>query len=171
MQSSSHDVTSALRYALSRQDTHVTEKELCNVNQTASHRIVAASPEHLFEVLTNYPAYPQSNPNVVSARVIHRDDQTAEVEAERKTLIGPKVRFTDTFAPRPLLQFSRRYANNPTAKSLWTVDPAFNGQSYFTISAEMTLPFFQGIVMRPLLKRMFYKINFPPFIHAGALMP
>jgi len=133
--------------------------------------LVAASPEHLFEVLTNYPAYPQSNPNVISARVIHRDDQTAEVEAERKTLIGPKVRFTDTFAPRPLLQFSRCYANNPTAKSLWTVEPAFNGQSYFTISAEMTLPFFQGIVMRPLLKRMFYKINFPPFIHAGSLTP
>ncbi len=70
-----------------------------------------------------------------------------------------------------MIRHSRRYANNPTAKSLWTVEPAFNGQSYFTISAEMTLPFFQGIVMRPLLKRMFYKINFPPFIHAGALMP
>src|SRR5260370_17484551 len=87
------------------------------------NELVSASPEHLFEVLTNYPAYPQSNPNVVSARVIHRDDQTAEVEAERKTLIGPKERFTDTFAPKPLLQFSRRHANNPTPKSLRPTPP------------------------------------------------
>ena len=77
------------------------------------------------------------------------------------------MRFTDTYSPKPLLQFSRRYAGNASAQSLWTVEPAYNGQSYFTISAAMTLPFFPGIFLRPLLKRMFYRINFPPFIQAA----
>ena len=119
--------------------------------------LVAASPEQLFAVLTDYANYPRSNANVISATVVHRDDHTAEVEAKRTTLIEPKVRFTDIYAPKPLLQFSRRYASNASAQSLWTVEPAYNGQSYFTITAEMTLPFFPGIFMRPLLKRMFYQ--------------
>jgi hypothetical protein len=48
-----------------------------------------------------------------------------EVQAQRKTLIGKHVRFTDTYASKPLLQFERRYADNTTAVSTWTVEPAF----------------------------------------------
>jgi len=130
--------------------------------------LVAASPEQLFAVLTDYENYPRSNSNVISATIVRRDEQEAEVRAERSTLIGRKVHFIDRYAPKPLLQFERRYlGTNDTARSTWTVEPALNGQAYFTIEAQMTLPFFPGVFQRPILKRMFYRINFPPFIKAA----
>jgi len=129
--------------------------------------LVAASPEQLFAVLTDYEAYPRWNRHVVSATIVRRDEREVEVRAERSTLIEKKAHFIDTYAPRPLLQFERRYIGNDTARSTWTVEPAFNGQAYFTIEAQMTLPFFSGIFQRPILKRMFYRINFPPFISAA----
>jgi hypothetical protein len=130
--------------------------------------LVAASPERLFAVLTDYESYPRWNRHVVSATIVRRDEHEAEVLAERTTLIEKKVHFIDTYAPKPLLQFERRYlGSNDTARSIWTVEPAHNGQAYFTIEAQMTLPFFPGIIQRPILKRMFYRINFPPFISAA----
>jgi len=129
--------------------------------------LVAASPEELYAVLTDYEAYPEWNRNVVSATLVRRDEHEAEVRASRTTLIGKKVHFIDTYASKPLLQFERRYIGNDTARSTWTVEPAYNGQAYFTITAEMTLPFFPGFFQRPILKRMFYRINFPPFISAA----
>src|SRR5215469_12014288 len=129
--------------------------------------LVAVSPQQLFAVLRDYPAYPASNPQVISATVIGRHGNEVEVQAQRTTLIGKYVRFTDTYAPKPLLQFVRRYAGNDTATSTWTVEPAFGGQSYFTITAEMTVPFVKGVFLRPILKRMFYHLNFQPFIRAA----
>jgi hypothetical protein len=129
--------------------------------------LVAVSPQHLFAVLTDYQAYPASNPQVVSASVMSRHGNEVEVQAQRTTLIGKHVRFTDTYAPQPLLQFVRRYTGHETAISTWTVEPAFGGQAYFTITAERTLPFVQGILLYPMLKRMFYHLNFPPFIRAA----
>lgn len=129
--------------------------------------LVAVSPQHLFAVLTDYQTYPASNPKVVSATVIGRHGNQVEVQTQRRTLIGKHTRFTDTYAPTPLLQFVRRYAGHKTAISTWTVEPAFRGQAYFTITAEMTVPFVQGILLYPILKRMFYPLNFPPFIRAA----
>ena len=129
--------------------------------------LVAVSPQQLFDVLTDYQSYPASNPQVVSATIIDRHDNKVEVQAQRTTLIGKQVRFTDTYAPKPLLQFVRRYADNGAAISTWTVEPAFGGQAYFTITAETTMPSVQGIFLYPILKRMFYHLNFPPFIRAA----
>ena len=129
--------------------------------------LVAVSPRKLFAVLTDYQAYPASNPQVVSAQIVGEQENAVEVEAQRKTLIGKRVRFTDTYAPKPLLQFVRRYADNDTAGSTWTVEPGFGGQAYFTITAEMTVPFVKGIFLWPILKRMFYHLNFPTFIRAA----
>lgn len=129
--------------------------------------LVAVSPQQLFAVLIDYPAYPASNPQVVSATVIDQQGNQMEVLAQRRTLLDKQVCFTDTYAPEPLLQFVRRYAGRDTAISTWTVEPAFGGQAYFTITAEMTVPFVPGIFLYPVLKRMFYRLNFPPFIQAA----
>ena len=77
------------------------------------------------------------------------------------------MHFWDAYSPAPLLQFRRRYAGNETAVSVWTVEPAFGGRAYFTISAEMSVPFLPGIVLWPVLRRMFRRLNFPPFISAA----
>jgi hypothetical protein len=129
--------------------------------------LVDATPEQLYAVLTDYANYPRSNPQVLKTVVKRRDANGAEVYAERKTPVGKKVTFIDAYAPPPLRQFARRYVGQDSASSTWTVEPAFGGRSYFTIVADMRLPFFPGVFMRPILTRMFYPLNFPTFIRAA----
>jgi hypothetical protein len=129
--------------------------------------LVDATPEQLFAVLTDYANYPRSNPQVLKTVVKRRDANGAEVYAERNTPIAKKVTFIVAYAPPPLLQFVRRYDGQDGASSTWTVEPAFGGRSYFTIVADMRLPFLPGVFLWPILKRMFYPLNFPPFIRAA----
>ena len=129
--------------------------------------LVETTPERLFGVLTDYANYPRVNPKVQKTLVKHQDARQAEVYAERSTPVGKKVTFIDTYATLPLRQFTRRYVGEDSSSSVWTVEPAFGGRCYFTIVAEMRVPFFPGIFLWPILKRMFYPLNFPPFIRAA----
>jgi len=43
--------------------------------------LVAASPEQLFAVLTDYENYPRWNGYVISATIVRREEQEAEVRA------------------------------------------------------------------------------------------
>jgi|SRR5215472_18351508 len=129
--------------------------------------MVNADADRLWRILTSYETYPDSNPLVTSVRVLHRDATGADVEANRKVLIGPHVRFHDTYAPPPLRQFERDYPSNRGMHSVWTVEPAAGGRAYFTIVADADLPPVVGWLMRPLLARMFFNLNFPTFIRAA----
>jgi ribosome-associated toxin RatA of RatAB toxin-antitoxin module len=129
--------------------------------------LVDAPPERMFGVLTAYEAYPRINPFVKTVRVLHRDRRGAKVAADRRTPIERHVQFRDAYAPPPLLQFERRYASHPTARSTWTVEPAFGGRCYFTIAAELAAPGPLGVLLRPVLWRMFHRLNFAPFIQAA----
>jgi hypothetical protein len=60
-----------------------------------------------------------------------------------------------------------RYARNTTAVSIWTMEPAFGGRSCFTSTAQMTLPGALGVLLGPVLWRMFKQINVAPFIQAA----
>ena len=42
------------------------------------------------------------------------------------------------------------------------------GHSTLTIDASTTMPLVPGLVMKPLLRRFIYDINFSPFIPRGA---
>jgi hypothetical protein len=121
----------------------------------------------MFGVLTAYEAYPRINPFVRTVRVLHRDRRGAKVAPDRRTPIERRVRFLDAYAPPSLLQFERRYASNPAALSTWRVEPAFGGRSYFTITAALTAPGPLGVLLRPVLWRMFHQLNFAPFVHAA----
>jgi hypothetical protein len=129
--------------------------------------LVEVTPERLFAVLTDYANYPRVNPRVLTMVVKRQDAHEAEVYTERNTPVGKKVTFIDTYAAPPLLQFTRRYLGQDSASSTWTVEPAFGDRCYFTIVADMRLPFFPGVFLRPILRRMFYPLNFPPFIKAA----
>jgi hypothetical protein len=129
--------------------------------------LVESTPEELFGVLTDYANYPRVNPQVLKTVVKHQDAHAARVYAERTTPVGKKVTFIDTYATPPLRQFTRRYVGEDSSSSVWTVEPAFGGRCYFTIVADMRVPFFPGIFLWPILKRMFYPLNFPPFIRAA----
>jgi len=132
--------------------------------------LIRATPARVFGLLTDYPAMKELFPVVHQIEVVRRERNEVEIIVKRSTTIGRTVHFIDYYAPAPLMQFERHYLQvegGMKAKSLWTVEPAWNGCAYFTILSEAKLPFFPGIVMRPLLMRMFYGINFPPVIRAA----
>jgi hypothetical protein len=133
--------------------------------------LVEAAPDRLFAVLTDYANYPHTNSQVLKTVVKHQNARGAEVYAERRTPVARKVTFVDSYAAAPLRQFTRRYAGDNSSSSVWTVEPAFGGQSYFTILAEMRVAFFPGILLWPILRQMFYSLNFAPFIRAAMGSP
>jgi ribosome-associated toxin RatA of RatAB toxin-antitoxin module len=123
-----------------------------------------ASAETLFEVITDYPAYPRFNPAVVNVTVVRRDENGAEFLADRKTRIGKQVRAFDRYERQRDLVIERTYGPESTGRSTWTIHPIDPTRSTLMIDASMTLPLLKGLVMKPILRRLFYGINFTPFI-------
>ena len=123
-----------------------------------------ASAEELFEVVTDYPNYPSFNSALVKVSVVRKDADGAEFLADRKTRIGRQVRAFDRYERNGDLVIERTYAGEATARSTWTIHPVDAGRSTLTIDAAQSMPFFRGLVMKPFLRRIFYRLNFTPFI-------
>jgi ribosome-associated toxin RatA of RatAB toxin-antitoxin module len=119
----------------------------------------------LFEVITDYPAYPSFNSALIQVRVVKKDDTGAEFVADRKTKIGKRVRAYDRYERRQDLVIERTYEGSASARSTWTIHPVDATHSTLTIDATQRMGPVRGLVMRPRLKKLFYGINFTPFIH------
>jgi ribosome-associated toxin RatA of RatAB toxin-antitoxin module len=118
----------------------------------------------LFEVITDYAAYPRFNSAVIDVRIVRKDEAGAEFVAIRKTRIGKRVRAYDRYERHRDLVVERSYEGSPTARSNWTIHPVDQVRCTFTIDATQELPLPIALVMRPFLRRLFYRINFTPFI-------
>jgi ribosome-associated toxin RatA of RatAB toxin-antitoxin module len=125
---------------------------------------VDAPAETLFEVITDYAGYPRFNPAVVKMTVVAKDKNGAEFIAKRKTGIAKQVRAFDRYERHGDLVIKRTYGPESAAQSTWTIHPVDAGHSTLTIDASTTMPLVPGLVMKPLLRRLFYGINFSPFI-------
>jgi ribosome-associated toxin RatA of RatAB toxin-antitoxin module len=125
---------------------------------------VHAPAETLFEVITDYAGYPRFNPAVVKMTVVAKDQNGAEFVAKRKTRIAKQVRAFDRYERHPDLTIKRTYGPTSEAQSTWTIHRIDAGHSKLTIDASTTMPLLPGLVMKPLLRRLFYGINFSPFI-------
>jgi ribosome-associated toxin RatA of RatAB toxin-antitoxin module len=123
-----------------------------------------ASAETLFEVITDYPGYPRFNSAVVKVTVVAKNQHGAEFVADRKTRIGKQVHVLDRYERDGDLVIERTYGPQSTGRSTWTAHPIDASHSTLTIDASMTMPLLPGLVMRPFLRRLFYGINFTPFI-------
>jgi len=123
-----------------------------------------APAETLFEVITDYAGYPRFNPAVVKMTVVAEDQNGAEFVARRKTRIAKQVRAFDRYERHPDLTIKRTYGPASTAQSTWTIHRVDTGHSTLTIDASTTMPLLPGLVLKPLLRRLFYGINFSPFI-------
>ena len=88
----------------------------------------------------------------------------AEFVADRTTKIGKQVRAYDRYTRHRDLSVSRTYAGNSSARSTWTVHPVDADHCTLTIDAAQTMGPVRGILMKPELKKLFYGINFTPFI-------
>jgi ribosome-associated toxin RatA of RatAB toxin-antitoxin module len=118
----------------------------------------------LFEVLTDYRSYPQFNSAVTNVRVVKKDDHGAEFVADRTTKIGKQVRAYDRYVSGRDIVVERTYEGSDSARSTWTIHPIDADHCTLTIDAAQDLNPIVGTVMKPALRRMFYKINFAPFI-------
>jgi ribosome-associated toxin RatA of RatAB toxin-antitoxin module len=127
-------------------------------------RTADAPAATLFEVITDYPAYPSFNSALIRVRVVKKDDTGAEFVADRKTKIGKRVRAYDRYERHQDLIIERTYEGSSSARSTWTIHPVDAGHSTLTIDASQQMGPVRGLVMRPLLKKLFYGINFTPFI-------
>jgi ribosome-associated toxin RatA of RatAB toxin-antitoxin module len=122
-----------------------------------------ASAETLFEVITDYINYPQFNSALIKVDVVKKDQDGAEFVADRKTKIGEQVHAWDRYERNGDFVVERTYEGVDGA-STWTIHPVDEGHSTLTIDAAQSMGPVRGSVMRPFLKKIFYGINFTPFI-------
>jgi ribosome-associated toxin RatA of RatAB toxin-antitoxin module len=122
------------------------------------------SAETLFEVVTDYVNYPDFNSALIHVDVVRKDEQGAEFVADRRTKIGKKVHAFDRYQRNGDLVVERRYEGNESARSTWTIHPTDQGHCTLNIDAMQSMSRLQGTVMKPMLKHLFYGINFTPFI-------
>ena len=113
---------------------------------------VKAPAETLFAVITDYPSYPSFNDAVVDVEVVRKDEHGAEFLTDRKTKIGKQVRAFDRYHRSGDFAVERTYAGSDSAHCTLTID------------ASQSMGPVRGVVMRPALKKLFYGINFTPFI-------
>jgi ribosome-associated toxin RatA of RatAB toxin-antitoxin module len=118
----------------------------------------------LFEVITDYASYPRFNKAVTNVRVVRKDDQGAEFVADRTTRIGKSVRAYDRYTQDGDFTVERTYDGNASALSTWTIHPVDADHSTLTIDAVQEMGPVRGVLMKPALKKLFYGINFTPFI-------
>lgn len=124
-----------------------------------------ASAATLWEVITDYPSYPQFNSAIINVRVAKKDASSAEFVADRNTKIGKTIRAYDRYQQQGRdLVVERTYEGNPSARSTWTIHPVDVSHCMLTIDATQGMDPVRGVFMRPALKQMFYSINFTPFI-------
>jgi hypothetical protein len=100
----------------------------------------------------------------VKVRVVKKDAAGAEFVADRKTKIGKQVRAFDRYDRNGDFVVERTYEGSDSARSTWTIQPVDESHSTLTIDASLKMGFVRGLVMKPMLKRLFYGINFTPFI-------
>lgn len=122
-----------------------------------------ASAETLFDVITDYANYPQFNSALIKVDVVKKDESGAEFVADRKTKIGEQVHAFDRYKHNGDFVVERTYTG-ADGSSTWTIHPVDATHSTLTIDAAQTMGPVRGLVMRPFLKRIFYGINFTPFI-------
>jgi ribosome-associated toxin RatA of RatAB toxin-antitoxin module len=118
----------------------------------------------LFEVITDYASYPGFNPALVKVQVVNKDDTGAEFVADRKTKIGKQVRAYDRYERHDDFVIERTYEGMASARCTWTVHPVDASHCTLTIDASQRMRPVRGLVMRPFLRKLFYGINFKPFI-------
>jgi ribosome-associated toxin RatA of RatAB toxin-antitoxin module len=122
-----------------------------------------ASAETLFDVITDYTNYPRFNSALIKVDVVKKDESGAEFLADRKTKIGEQVHAFDKYQHNGDFVVERTYTG-VEGGSKWTIHPVDAGHCTLTIDAAQAMGPVRGVVMRPFLKRMFYGINFTPFI-------
>ena len=123
-----------------------------------------ASAETLFQVITDYTDYPQFNSAVRTMQVVSQDDHGAEFVAGRKTKVEKNAHAYDRYARGEDLVIERTYGAGTDARSTWTIHAVDGEHATLNIDASMTMPWWKGLVMKPFLKKIFYGINFTPFI-------
>lgn len=127
-------------------------------------RAASAAAETLYDVITDYAAYPRFNAAVRTMQVVHNDEHGAEFIAGRSTKVEKNAHAYDRYRRSDDFVIDRTYGSETDARSTWTIHAVDAHHATLNIDASMTMPWWRGIVMKPFLKKIFYGINFTPFI-------
>jgi ribosome-associated toxin RatA of RatAB toxin-antitoxin module len=123
-----------------------------------------APAQTLYDVITDYDAYPRFNSAVRTMQVVERDERRAEFIAGRNTKVEKNAHAYDRYSRGADLVIERTYGPDTDARSTWTIHAVDADHATLNIDASMTMPWWKGLVMKPFLKKIFYGINFTPFI-------
>jgi len=134
---------------------------LIHFNDTQS---ADAPARTLFDVITDYAAYPEFNSAVRTVEVISHDADGAEFAAGRKTKVEKNAHAYDRYSHDGDFVIERTYGGGTDARSTWTIHALDGERATLNIDAAMTMPWWKGVIMKPFLKKIFYGINFTPFI-------
>jgi hypothetical protein len=110
------------------------------------------------------PAGHRPQPSFCTLRVA-KDQNGAEFVAKRKTRIAKQVRAFDRYERQRDFTIKRTYGPKSKAQSTWTIHRVGCPPLHAHDRCLDYMPLLPGLVMKPLLRRLFYGINFSPFIH------
>lgn len=119
-------------------------------------RSAQASAAVLFEVLTDYAAYPRFDTAVTDVRLVSKDDVGAEFVARRRFRTSRWVRAYDRYRLHRDLVVERTFAGHPTACCTWTIHPVDLWRSVLTVEESRHLT---------SLRRSLGRARVTPFIH------
>ena len=126
---------------------------------------VHAPAETLFDVITDYAAYPSFNSSVTRVTVVTKNERGAEFLADRKTQIGKRVRAYDRYErDGDDIVVERTYEGKLVGTLHLAGASARRRHLHADDRCVAEHGTVRGIVMKPALKHLFYGINFTPFI-------
>jgi ribosome-associated toxin RatA of RatAB toxin-antitoxin module len=125
---------------------------------------VAVDATCLFDVITDYDAYPAFVPAVASTTVVARGDDGAEVVVGWTTRLRQESRFRDRYTRADETRIERELAGNESAATVWTIRAVDTGHSTLILVASLDAPWIVRLLLAPMLARAVDRTNLAPFV-------
>src|SRR5262245_65845571 len=103
-------------------------------------RPAAAPAETLYDVITDYAAYPRFNTAVRTMQVVRHDEAGAEFVAGRSTTVEKDAHAYDRYERGDDLVINRTYGADTDARSTWTIHVVDGDPATLNLDASITAP-------------------------------
>jgi ribosome-associated toxin RatA of RatAB toxin-antitoxin module len=123
-----------------------------------------ASAGTVFDVVTDYLHYPRFNSAVLDVEVVRRDEDGAEFTTGRNSRTEKQVSACDHYDRAGDLVVERTYPAESGSRSTWTIRSVDDEHCTLTVDAAQSVPWVEGVMMRPLLRRTVYGSNLRPYV-------
>ena len=110
-----------------------------SMNSASRDIVVEVPPKDFFEVISDYERYPEILPEMMAARIIHRDD--TRIVAEFTINIINRVSYTLAMVERPPFRLEWTLLEGPFTKNsgFWQLEELGNGQTHAHYSVDVSV--------------------------------